>query len=97
MAVPMSRMMPEASGRERGKRCLKPAAIPENRRNVKEHCPPPFSAVRARPGLTFLSEGLVAFCLDATEQLSSLHAVTHTFKKEDKKKKKKRLDDCRKI
>lgn len=53
---------------------------------VKEHRLPPSpasrDAFRVRPGLTFLSEGLVALRLDATEQLSSLHAGTRGNKEE---------------
>lgn len=41
--------------------------------------PASHDAFRVRPSLTFLSEGLVTLCLDASEQLSSLHAATHTI------------------
>lgn len=77
VAVPMSRMISEASGKEGGKQCLKPAALPENRKRIKEHACNR-DVFRERAALTFLSERLVSLCLDSAEQLSSLHAVRHT-------------------
>lgn len=83
MAVPMSRMISEASGGGGEKTQSQTGNNPRQRESGKERRLLPFpashDAFRVRPSLTFLSEGLVTLCLDATEQLSSLHAATHTI------------------
>lgn len=42
----MSRMISDASGKEGGKQCLKPAALPENRKHIKHHACNTFPAMR---------------------------------------------------
>lgn len=83
MDVPMFRMISEASGRGKGekKTLSQTGSNPRKRETGKQRCLLPLSASRGAfrvlSGLTFLSEGLVALRLDATEQLSSLHAGRH--------------------